>query len=167
MQTFVVAFLAILACVTAAKTEPPATEGAAKMLFCAHGFASLTPRPVPPGFDSYLALAVVEINSPRDTTNTPISEFELFDESGKATKMKRIINVDNFDEPGVFKGDEEFYFGTNPSGGTRPWNGALPAGRIRLRIHASLVEAPGHAVRCKLKIGDYVVEGPVNGLWPP
>jgi hypothetical protein len=153
VQTFVAASLAILAFTsTPAEASRPATKEAAKMLFCAYGFASLTPRPTPSGFARYLALTVVEINSPREVTNPPISEFELFDDSGQATKLKRIIKVDDFDEPGVFEGNEDFYFATNPSGGTRPWNGTLPGGRIRLRIRAALVDAPVTLCDAKSKL---------------
>jgi hypothetical protein len=48
----------------------------------------------------------------------------------------------------------------------RQWDGTLPAGRVRLRVRVALVEAPIAPVRFKLTLGQYVIEGPVDGGWP-
>jgi hypothetical protein len=94
-----------------------------------------------------------------------VSDFALFDQAGKATKFKRVVEVEEFDRPRVpTEGIDAYYL--NP-GGTRPWNGTLPAGKIRLRITVALLGEPGMAVRFRLKMGQYSIEGPVNGgEWP-
>jgi len=144
-----------------AAVEPTTANSNVKSLFCAFGGIGMTPIHPPPGFESEFAVAVVEINSPSKATNVTVSDFVLFDQTGKATKFKRVVQVEEFDRTRIpTEGIDAYYL--NP-GGTRPWDGTLPAGKIRLRIRVALPEDPGMAVRFRLKIGQYLIEGPVNG----
>ncbi len=104
------------------------------------------------------------MDSQRVAANVAVSDFALFDDAGKATKLKRVVEAEEFDRGWVGTVGEFAYY-LNP-GGTRPWNGTLPIGKIRLRIRVALVERPVHPVRFKLTLGPYVIEGPVNGSWP-
>jgi hypothetical protein len=107
----------------------------------------------------------VEINSPSKMASAAVSDFVLFDQVGKAKKFRRVIEVEVFDRTHAANEGLEAYY-LNP-GGTRPWNGTLPAGKIRLRIRVSLIDEPIAPVRFKLTIGPYLIEGPVNGgAWP-
>ncbi len=120
--------------------------------------------PTPPDFESQFAVAVVEINSTKETANLAVSDFVLLDQTGKATKFKRVVEVEVFDRPRVAtEGSYAYYL--NP-GGTRSWKGILPAGKIRLRIKVALTSIPAHPVRFRLTIGPYVIEGPVDCEWP-
>jgi hypothetical protein len=68
----------------------------------------------------------------------------LLDQADNATKLKRVVTVEIFDETRIAtEGTFAFYLNTASYSGTRPWNGTLPAGRIQLRIRVALVEAPG------------------------
>jgi hypothetical protein len=145
--------------------EPVTGNSNVKSLFCAFGGIGMTPIHPPPGFESEFAVVVVEINSPNETTNVAVSDFVLFDQAGKATKFKRVVEVEEFDRPRVATEGVDAYY-LNP-GGTRPWNGTLPAGKIRLRIRVALTEDPIAPVRFRLTLGKYVIEGSVNGgEWP-
>jgi hypothetical protein len=167
--TFFGLLLAISAyAITPALIEKAEAAANAKSLFCAFGSVGTTPIPRPPGFESEFAVAVVEINSPRKTANVAVSDFVLFDQEGRAMKLKRVVKVEEFDAPphpateGLFA-----YYLNAGSSATQPWNGTLPAGRIRLRIRVALVDAPiAPPVRFKLMIGGHVIEGPVDGDWP-
>jgi hypothetical protein len=146
---------------------PAAAKPDARPLFCAYGSVGLIPIPRPPGFESQFAVIVVEINSLRETPNVAISHFAFFDQAGKATKFKRVVKVEEFDEPRtVNEGKFAYYLNTASGSGTHSWNGTLPAGRIRLRIRVALADAPIAPVRFRLKIGRRVIEGLVDGSWP-
>lgn len=153
-----------------AATKSEAESATAKSLFCAHGpYRGLTRNPPPPEFYSEFAVAVVEIDSPNETRNVSVSGFVLFDKTGKATKSKRVVSVEEFNRPRVATEGEFAYYlnpGDNPDD-TRPWNGTLPAGKIRLRIRVELVKAPlTYPVRYRVRVGRRVIEGPVDGAWP-
>jgi hypothetical protein len=155
--------------ITPALIEKAEAAANAKSLFCAFGGVGITPIPRPPGFESEFAVAVVEINSSRQTANVAVSDFVLFDQDGRAaTKLKRVVKVEEFDalpHPAI-DGLFAYYLDT-ASSANHPWNGTLPAGRIRLRIRVALVDAPiAPPVRFKLMIGGHVIEGPVDGDWP-
>jgi hypothetical protein len=164
----VVALLVLSACaLKPAVVQPAEADENAKPLFCAFGGVGLVPIPRPPGFESEFAVAVVEINSPRKTTHVAVSDFVLFDQAGKATKLRRVVKVEVFEEARVAsEGLFAYYLNTASASATHPWDGTLPAGRIRLRVRVALVEFPVAPVRFKLKIGRYVIEGPVDGSWP-
>jgi hypothetical protein len=160
----------ILPAIPRSLAAPAATTAArssdVKPLFCAFGsveFISLSP---PPGFESEFAVVVVEINSPSETRNVAVSNFVLFDEAGRTTKLKRVVKVEEFDESRIATEGEFAYYLNTKSVGTRRWNGTLPAGKIRLRIRVALIKAPIAPVRFRLTIGRYVIEGPVDGAWP-
>ena len=122
------------------------------------------PIPRAPGFESEFAVAVVEINSPRKTTHAAVSDFVLFDRAGRATKLKRVVEIDVFEERVATEGLFAYSLNTT-SNATRPWDGTLPAGRIRLRGRVALVAVPVDPVRFKLTIGRYVIGGLVDGSW--
>jgi hypothetical protein len=146
---------------------PTETDIGVKPLFCAFGSVGLIPVPTPPGFESEFAVAVVEINSSTETANVAVSDFVLFDQAGKATKAKRVIKVEEFDEPhDTNEGIMAYYLNTKRNGHTRLWDGVLPAGTIRLRIRVAFAEAPKAPVRFRLIVGGHVIEGPVDGAWP-
>ena len=137
----------------------------AKSLFCAYGgVVGFAPNPRPE-----FAVAVVEINSRRKTKNVAVSDFVMFNQAGKATKLRRVVEVEVFDRPRVAT-EGLFAYYLNPisasANSTQPWNGTLPAGRIRIRVRVELGEAPIAPVRFKLTLGHYVIEGPVDGGWP-
>lgn len=149
--------------------QVPATAAAegpagAKALYCAYGGISHVPLSPPPGFETQFAVAVVEINSPAEIANVTVSDFALFDRAGQVTKFKRVVMVEEFDRARIATEGEAAYY-LNP-GGTRTWNGTLPAGRIRLRVRVALLERPIAPVRFQLTLGRQVVEGPVNAEWP-
>lgn len=163
----VAALLFLSACVIKpALVQPAETDENAKPLFCAFGgVGGLMPIPRAPGFESEFAVAVVEINSPRKTTHVAGSDFVLFDRAGRAAKLKRVIEIDVFEEHRVATEGLFAYYLNTTSNATRPWEGTLPAGRIRLRVRIALVAAPVDPVRFKLTIGRYVIEGLVDGSW--
>jgi hypothetical protein len=121
-----------------AATEPANDPVEAKALFCGYGSVGLWglsqgPRP-------QFAVAVVEINSPREIKNVAVSQFVLFDRDGKTTNFKRVVGIEEFHRPRVATEGEDAYY-LNP-GNTIPWNGTLPAEGIRLRIKVQLLEQP-------------------------
>jgi len=143
--------------------EPASGDASVKPLFCAYGGVEMIPIPTPPSFEAQFAVVVVEINSPSEISNVAVTGFVLLDKEGKETKLKRVVEIEKFDRPRVATEGEEAYYLN--SGGTRPWNGILPAGTIRLRIRIALSKEPIAPVRFKLIIGRHVVEGPVNSAW--
>lgn len=149
--------------VPAADARPPAADLNARMLFCAYWSYSATQRP-PAGFESRFAVAVVEINSPVETDNVSVSDLALFGEKGMVVaNMQRLLRVENFDEPSLAgESAAKYYLGTDSAGRTRFWDGTLPAGKIRLRVSAALVEDPVGVGGCRVTIGKYVIEGPVT-----
>jgi hypothetical protein len=148
-------------------TRAPTTNVDVKSLFCAYGSVGLIPAVPPPGFESQFAVAVVEINSSKETANVAVSDFVLFDREGQATKAMRVIEVEEFNEPHVTnEGVMAYYLKTVKNGGTRLWNSTLPAGTIRLRIRVAFAEAPANPVRFRVIVGPHLIEGPVDGSWP-
>jgi len=149
---------------TPAEAEPAIGKATVKALFCSHGSIGARPAVLPPGFETQFATAVVEIDSPSEIKNVAVSDFVLLDQAGNETKFKRVIKVEEFDKPPLTNAFTFAYYLNE--GGTRPWNGTLPAGKIRLRISVALLNAPIAPVRFRLKIGNYVIEGPNTGAWP-
>jgi hypothetical protein len=146
----------------AAAAPPPASQ--AQMLYCGYWSYAVAPRPVPVGFESHFAVVVVEINSPAEVDNVSVSDLALLGEKGVAVaNMQRLLKADIFDEPYVAgESNAKYYLGTDPAGRTRPWDGTLPAGKIRLRASAAVVEDPVGVRGCRLTVGKYVIEGPVT-----
>jgi hypothetical protein len=149
--------------VPAAAARAPAADPNARMLFCAYWSYSAGQRP-PMGFESRFAVAVVEINSPIETNTISVSDLVLYGEKDVVVaNMQRLLRVENFDEPSVAgESAAKFYLGTDPGGRTRFWDGTLPAGKIRLRVSAALVEDPTGVLGCRVTVGKYVIEGPVT-----
>jgi hypothetical protein len=151
---------------TPVRAETAANTADAKVLFCAYWTPGVTPRPLPVGFESQFALAVVEINNLTATPKASVSDFALVGEKGIVASLKRVINVEDFDEPrGASEDIVPYYMHTSPIGGTRPWNGTLPAGMIRLRVRVALADDPIGPLRCRLTVGPYVIEGPITTTW--
>ncbi len=140
------------------------------MLFCAYGPIGQQPIHPPPEFESQFAVPVFEVNSSLDMKNAPLPSITLFDEAGKATKTKRVILAEVFDEPHIAgNGNFAFYLDSNPRGRTRRWNGTLPGGVIHLRVRVALAtrDFPNAlSGLCRVRVGAYQVDGPVDGSWP-
>jgi len=83
-----------------AASKSEAGNGTAKSLFCGYGSVGFMPDPLPPGFETQFAVAVVEIDSPSETRDAAVSGFVLFDEAGKTTESKRVVSVEVFKRPG-------------------------------------------------------------------
>jgi hypothetical protein len=148
-------------------------SGSATALFCAFGSVGLIPVPRPAGFESEFAVTVVEIRSAAAMANVPVSDFVLLDRHGRTTAMKRVVQVDVFEpepftqaragQPGMFA----YYLNPGLGNGAHSWDRTLPAGTIRLRIRVALTSAPLEPPeRFQLRLGPYVIEGPVDGSWP-
>jgi hypothetical protein len=153
-----------------AAQEP--VQGTATALFCAFGSVGLVPVPRPAGFVSEFAVAVVEIKSSAAMTNVSVSDFRFLGRHGGTTPMKRVVQVDVF-EPGPFiyvrpgaPAKFGYYLNPGPGNGTHAWDRTLPAGKIRLRIRVALKSAPVEPERFRLRLGPYVIEGPIDGVWP-
>lgn len=136
-----------------------------KALFCAVGAVGLRPVPVPPDFEAGFAVAILEVESPRSISNVTVSGFVLLTDDGSEARQKRLVEVEEFFRDRA-NNEGEFAYYVNPGGGTRPWNGTLPAGRIRLRIRAAFKDAPFRPKRFRVMFGDRVVEGKVDGQLP-
>jgi hypothetical protein len=144
--------------------EPAADNANVKPLFCAFGAIGKASMHSPYGPESELALAVVEISSPRKMGDMTVSSFQLFDKAGKVTGLRRVVGVTEFVRLRAATESEEAYYLHSDS--TRPWDGTLPATKIRLCIRVALLSTPIQPVRFRLTIGPYLVEGPVNGgMW--
>jgi hypothetical protein len=147
-------------------------QGSARVLFCEFGSVGFIPVPRPAGFESEFAVTVVEIRSAAAMTNVPVSEFVLLERHGGTTAMKRVAQVEVFEpEPFIYvsggaPGKSAYYLNPGPGDGTHPWDGTLPAGKIRLRIRVALKSAPLEPDRFRLRLGPHLIEGPVDGAWP-
>jgi hypothetical protein len=136
--------------------------GNAKAIFCGYGDVGLAPL----GADREFAVVVVEINSTSETANVADSDFALLEKTGKENKFKHVVSIEVFNRPHVATEGAYAYY-LNP-GGTRPWKGTVPVGKIRLRIKVALTEPDMQSfpVGFRLKIGQYLIEGPVDCEWP-
>jgi hypothetical protein len=143
-----------------AAVESAANLGSAQPLFCMRGFKGLTGQ----GEDNESAVAVVKIASPRAITNATVSDFRLVNRAGQEQILTHAVSVEVFDRVHVqSEGSATYYLNT---GGTTPWNGILPARAIRLRFRADFSASPDEDyTRFRIKIGPYVIEGPVTGIW--
>ena len=153
-----------------ALAAPPAADSIAvhsvtiKKLYCAFGGVSLIPVPTPPDFEAQFAVVVLEVDSVIATPHVAVTDFALTDGAGKTTRLKRVVSVEVFARPRVAtEGIAAYYL--NP-GGTHPWNGTLPAGKICLRIRVALPQDPGNAAAFMIKIDGQAVAGSVDCCWP-
>jgi hypothetical protein len=155
-------------CVPSAHPSPPQpavrNRDGARALFCAYGGVGLTPREPPRDFVRHSAVAVVEISSRRRITDVKVTEFTLFDRNDRLTTFTRVVAIEGFLNRSRRASEGPFAYYLNPAGA--PWDGTLPAGTIRLRVHVALAEEPTDLVRFRVSLGPFVVEGPVDGEWP-
>jgi hypothetical protein len=139
-----------------------------KLLFCAYGSVGMQPYPLPPNYENQFAVAVVEVNNSRPVPNAPLPEVTLLYEKGKSIGTKRVVSVDVFDEPFVAgEGDMAFYLNTDRRGHTHRWDRTLPGGMVHLRVRVALPTQSFLPVpkSCRVRIGPYVIEGPIDGSW--
>ncbi len=160
------ALIASSAVTGALAKKPEVINSKSKLLFCANGSIGQMPLQPPPALESQFAVAVVEIDSPRKLINAAVSDFVVFDQAQKATKLKRVVKVEEFDDYSSATQNDLFAHYMDGAK-TRPWDGTLPAGIIRLRVRVALVDDPmAYPGRCRLTVGPYVIEGSLNGSWP-
>jgi penicillin amidase len=153
--------------VAAATREQLVLEPETKSLFCAHGGLGLVPNPLPSGYETEFAVAVVEIQTSAAMKNVAVSNFALYDASGKSTPMKRVLNVETFDEPAVSgEGSVAYYLNTADGSKSRPWDGTLSEGTAHLRVRVALPHDPGAPVRYSLRLGPFAIGGPCDIAWP-
>jgi hypothetical protein len=152
----------LLASVSLSSTSAAITQSAARPLFCAHGSIGMRPNPLPLGYETQFAVAVVEIRSSTEVANVAVTEFSLFNTDGKETKLKRVIEVEEL-ASSLVAGERTFAYYLNA--GARPWNGKLPSKAVQLRVRVALLDAPMSPVRFRLVIGTNVIEGKVDGSW--
>jgi hypothetical protein len=135
-------------------------------LFGAYGHVGVTSGA--PTQESWYAVVVVEVESPVSTANVAASGLRLMDASGNEIMASRILSVEEFDRPRV-AGEGEYAYWVNP-GGTRAWDGRLPAGKIRLRIRAAFTEGQSARMRdiarFRVTVGMLVIEGKINARLP-
>lgn len=133
------------------------------MLFCAYWSYGVTPRPAQANYESHFAVAVVEVNSPTEVDDVSVSSLSLYGaKDAVISPMQRLLKVENFDEPfATGESSQKYYLGTDPGGRSRPWDGTLPAGKIRLRVSAAVADPTG-ALGCRITVGKDVIEGPVS-----
>jgi len=144
-----------------------AQSDGAKPLFGAYGSVGVVPRNPPPDFESWFAVAVVEVDSPAEIAKVALADLELTDRAGRVVKYKRLVSVEEFNRVRVATEGECAYW-TN-AGGTRPWDGTLPRGSIRLRVRVALAAKPPQwdgGVAFKLILGQHVIAGQIGCEWP-
>jgi len=144
-----------------------AQSGSANSLFGAYGSTGVVPVNPPADFVSWFAVVVVEIDSAVKSANVAVSDFELIDQAGHTLKYKRLISVEEFDRVRVATEGECAYW-TN-AGGTRPWDGTLPQGKVRLRVRVALEEKPPQwerGARFRLTLAQDVIEGLIECVLP-
>lgn len=125
------------------------------------------PDPMPSDFEALFAVVVVEIDSLHARRGV-VPEVTLFERDGTALTTRRIVELERFARvPSSAEGELAYFL--NP-GGTTPWDGTLPAGRIRLRIRIALQEQRADPRVCRVRLADpsapIVVERDVDGSWP-
>jgi hypothetical protein len=138
-------------------------EPSGHMLFCAYWSYGVAGQPVQANNESHFAVAVVEVDSPAELDDTSVSDLSLYGaKDAVVAHMRRLLKVENFDEPlSAGESPQKYYLNTDPSGHSRPWDGTLPAGKIRLRVSAA-VEDAGVILGCRVTLGTSVIEGPVS-----
>jgi len=164
VRSISLSFVIVLVCVGA---RAHAQSVRAESLFGAYGSAGLVPANPPTDFVSWFAVVVVEVESPVKSANVAVADFELIDQRGHAVKYERLISVEEFDRVRVAAEGECAYW--TSSGGTRPWDGTLPQGKIRLRVRVALGDKPpqwDRGVAFKLTIDRHLIEGRVACVLP-
>lgn len=124
----------------------------AASLFCAHGSVGLVPDPLPSGFESEFAVAVVQITRSTPLKRASVTDFRLYDSDDRGMPMKRLVSVELLDEAGGSR--------------SHPWDGSLPAGTTRLRVRVSLPQAPKAPKTYTLVLGPYTISGACDIAWP-
>lgn len=148
---------------------PIVPSGGATMMFCAHGGVSFEPIPTPSGFESEFAEVVIAINSAKPIANVSVSKFELLGSKGTVSKLKRVASIGRFVDlpPPPDWGSFAYYMRPEMSDSAYGWDGTLPRGLFLLRVRMSVVPVAGdeEVTRCRIELGPYTVEGPLDGEW--
>ena len=139
-----------------------------KLFYCAYGSIAFQPHPLPPGFENQFAVAVIEVNS-QDAEPMPPASITLIDRAGRHINTKRLISVEVFDEPYIAgEGNGAYYLNHDPRGNSHPLSGSIH-GMTHLRLRVALdtqTESDALSGRCRVTFGRYMIEGPVDGIWP-
>jgi hypothetical protein len=159
--------LSLITCLLSVGAQAHAQSVRVESLFGAYGSAGVVPTNPRADSVAWFAVVVVEVDSPVESANVGVSNFELIDQRGRVVEYDRLISVEEFNRVrAATEGDCAYW--TN-SGGTRPWNGTLPQGTIRLRVRVALGDKPpqwDRGVAFKLIIGRHFVEGRIACVLP-
>ena len=166
--------LGVLLCLSAfqpvAADESSPARVSMKLLFCANGSIGIEPSmQAQPGFESQLAVAVVEVNTSQKAIHSSLPQVTLLYDKEQSASTKRVISAEVFDEPFVAgETNMAFYLNTDRRGHTHPWDETLPIGMVHLRVRVALAMQSSLPMpkACRVKIGPYMVEGPIDGTWP-
>lgn len=154
----------------AASTPPPAPK--VTPLFSAYGGVGLVPNPLPPGYETAFATAVVDIDQAGPAApGVSVLELVLLDAGGTvAASTKRVVHVVELPSsvpPPAPNAAGSWAFYLNPTGS--PFSGTLAHGRTRLRVRVALDRMPAAPVRFRLKLAGFgtplAVEGAIDGAW--
>lgn len=160
-----------LALVAAACSRPAPPTAPVTPLFCAFGGVGIVPDPLPAGYDTAFATAVVDVTSTGASTSpVSVTDLTLLDpKGGVAASTKRVVAVvvlPSGPAPAPHSaGSWAFYL--NPAG--TPFTGTLGSGTTRLRVRVALDRPAMEVARFRLTLSGFstpvVVEGPVDGAW--
>jgi hypothetical protein len=158
---------------TSSTTNAPSEASATLTpLFCAYGGVGIVPDPLPPGYETMFASAVVQI----DNAGPPIAAVtlagaSLVDPAGgvlaSLVRLDHLVVLPEIAPTGPTMGSFAVYL--NPEG--TPFDGALPTGRTILRARFSIDRSPEvFPVRCRLELAGgrapMVSNGGLDGVWP-
>ena len=167
IRLLVVAVTAGATVTSAAQSPPPASQAAgASALYCQVGGVGLQALDDP---ERFLAVAVIEIRSPKAVASPRVTAFDLIDARGVArTRLRRVVTVLEFTRPRIESEGIAAHYGN--STGNRPWNGNLPAGVTRLQIRVAFDRVPQREnlldLRCRLTFGSHTIERRIDSEWP-
>jgi len=145
---------------------PPTQQGTARAVFGGSGDLG----------GKYSAVAVVEIDSQKEESDAQVSGFEFLDKDGRSIRMT-ILEVEKFNRPASSELASGYAYYLNrgaltpPDDRSRPWDGRLPAGKIRLRVRGSVNSrslsstAWKEATKFRLTVGTHVVVGDLEVEW--
>jgi hypothetical protein len=151
---------------------PPAATLSITPLFCAYGGVGIVPDPLPPGYETQFATAVVQVDNPGPPVGPiTVASGTLVDENGAV--VASLVRLDHFvvlpevEPESATMGS--FAVHLNPEG--TPFGGTLPTGRTILRAHFSIDASPlAFPAHCRLELAGapvpLVSNGDLDGVWP-